>query len=130
MEGSSFDLIELLTQHSSEGTEENYEKLQDSYCLGRDSNPASLEDMTGALPLYRPSRPRVLLKCIINKVRVCGLNSATHDKLQLTPWIKPILTRSIILIRGRKERIVVTQLLTDCLLTSNRTSLCLDPPEH
>lgn len=62
MEGSGFGLIELLTQHSSEGTEENYERTQDRYCPARDSNRASLEDKTGTLPLHRPSRPRVLLK--------------------------------------------------------------------
>jgi hypothetical protein len=51
LEGSSYSLIEMLSQHLPGGTEENREGPQDSRCLAWDLNEAPLEYRSRVLPL-------------------------------------------------------------------------------
>jgi hypothetical protein len=55
LEGSGRDIIGVLSLNL-EGTEENYESVQDSRCFGRDSNQAPPEYESRALLLRLPVR--------------------------------------------------------------------------
>jgi hypothetical protein len=56
LEGSNSGLIEALSRHYHEGTEENNENIsQDTWCRGGDSNREPLEYTSRALPLHQPA---------------------------------------------------------------------------